>query len=341
MADRRRRGTSSSKLRKPKPGKGNVPSSSQLPEKYRNLPKLTAKMRRQHKAANICFDCREPGHAAQDSMCPLAAGHRSASATESNGDPSLQAIQTDSETREAQSPPQSQPASNSTTPRVPFPFEAIPPEIRLKIYEPLISEAVDYAKERSQHHSPGRNTNPPILAIMCTSKLIYHEFKEALWSQLPMSLIAGRTYKKPSYIRKMGMLKPTDDAVLATVFQSLNIKHLSIGIPVIPFPFIPFPFTEKLLRGGYEMKVLDQYKTTIDPVANMLRKASRIHTLYLHPCNDDPNYVLNGFVRVLTQFPKVDNVDKFEVSPAFINRDIWQRVRDYKARIGDNSEMLV
>lgn len=336
MAGRRRRGTSSSKLRSPESSKENVPSNSLLHEKYRNLPKLTTKIRRQYQTANICLDCREPGHSAQDSMCPLAAGHRTASTTESNGDPKLQAIQAVSQPREPQPPPQFQPASNSTIPRVPFAFEAIPPEIRLTIYEPLISEAVDYAKERSQHHSPGRNTNPPILAIMCTSKLIYHEFKEALWSQLPMSLIAGRSYKKPSCIRKMGTLKPTDDAVLATVFQNLNIKHLSIGIPVIPFPF-----PEKLVRADYEMKVLDQYKTTISPVVEMLRKATKIHTLYLHPYNDDPNYVLNGFVRVLTQFPKVDNVDKFEVSPAFINKDIWQRVRDFKARIGDNSEMLV
>jgi hypothetical protein len=45
--------------------------NSHLPEKYRNLPRLSYNMRQQFKAEGRCFGCHEVGHRKSDSKCPL------------------------------------------------------------------------------------------------------------------------------------------------------------------------------------------------------------------------------------------------------------------------------
>ncbi|KAJ9613401.1 hypothetical protein H2200_003343 [Cladophialophora chaetospira] len=51
--------------------KGNSAPNPNIPEKYRNLPKLTHKLREQLKAEGKCFSCQEVGHRANSPKCPL------------------------------------------------------------------------------------------------------------------------------------------------------------------------------------------------------------------------------------------------------------------------------
>lgn len=283
-------------------------------------------------------------HTAKDPTCPLNPGHCAASAIASNGKLDLQAINAYSRSHDAQPPPQPQPASKGATRRRPATFETLPPEIRLKIYEPLIDEAIELAMDRSPVGDAGKNTGPPLLAIMCTNSKIYREFKHALWSQVPMALFATRA-RKSHCLRKSGTLRPTPNDLMTAILEESHIHMIILSIPIILVPF-------QGDRAEIEKQEVAFYKPTINAVAEMLSKAHKIDTLCIGPgykeypdkTYSDTAYshrTLSGFIRALANFPKMKNVGEIKLPWEFEQYcDVWGMVRDLKGRFGDDSDML-